>query len=81
MSGTGIVEEQVPKPTPRRDHIPLGILYMIGATVMFAGSSAISKWQVVDYPIGEMLFVRTANITADLRDGHFADGRNFRVLH
>jgi drug/metabolite transporter (DMT)-like permease len=45
---------------PRRDHIPLGILYMIGATAMFAGSSAISKWQVVDYPIGEILFVRTA---------------------
>jgi drug/metabolite transporter (DMT)-like permease len=32
---------------------------MVGATVMFSGSSALSKWQIVDYPIGEVLFVRT----------------------
>jgi drug/metabolite transporter (DMT)-like permease len=43
----------------RRERIPLGILYMVGATVMFAGSSAISKWQVVTYPVGEVLFIRS----------------------
>jgi drug/metabolite transporter (DMT)-like permease len=54
-----VVEENLPERPTRRDHIPLGIFYMIGATVMFSASSALSKWQVVDYPIGELLFVRT----------------------
>jgi drug/metabolite transporter (DMT)-like permease len=45
---------------PRREHIPLGILYMVGATIMFAASSAVSKWLVASYPIGEVLFTRTA---------------------
>ena len=53
------IEEQLPERPARRDHIPLGILFMLGATVMFSCSSAISKWQVVDYPIGEVLFIRT----------------------
>jgi drug/metabolite transporter (DMT)-like permease len=42
----------------RQDRIPLGIAYMIAATIVFAGSSALSKWLVATYPIGEMLFVR-----------------------
>jgi drug/metabolite transporter (DMT)-like permease len=54
---TGV--EQIERPA-RREHVPLGILYMLGATITFAVSSAISKWQVADYPIGEVLFVRTA---------------------
>jgi drug/metabolite transporter (DMT)-like permease len=33
---------------------------MLVATVLFAGSSALSKWLVATYPIGEMLFVRAA---------------------
>ena len=44
----------------RREHVPLGILYMLGATLMFAGSSAVSKWLVAAYPVGEVLFTRTA---------------------
>ena len=44
----------------RREHVPLAILYMIGATVIFSGSSAASKWLVARYPIGEVLFTRTA---------------------
>src|SRR5262245_34968050 len=44
----------------RREHVPLGILYMIGATIVFAASSAVSKWLVASYPIGEVLFTRTA---------------------
>jgi len=43
----------------RREHVPLGILYMIAATVVFAASSAVSKWLVASYPIGEVLFTRT----------------------
>jgi drug/metabolite transporter (DMT)-like permease len=43
----------------RREHVPLGILYMVGATIMFAASSAASKWLVASYPIGEVLFTRT----------------------
>jgi drug/metabolite transporter (DMT)-like permease len=44
----------------RREHVTLGILYMVGATIMFAASSAVSKWLVASYPIGEVLFTRTA---------------------
>lgn len=44
--------------TSRSDRVPLGILYMLGATVMFAASSAISKWQIVAYSFDEVLFFR-----------------------
>jgi drug/metabolite transporter (DMT)-like permease len=44
----------------RREHVPLGILYMVAATIVFAVSSAVSKWLVASYPIGEVLFTRTA---------------------
>jgi drug/metabolite transporter (DMT)-like permease len=43
----------------RRERIPLGILYMIAATILFAGNSAISKWLVDKYPIGEVIFTRS----------------------
>jgi drug/metabolite transporter (DMT)-like permease len=46
------------KSTVRQEHIPLGILHMLVATVLFAGSSALTKWLVQAYPIGEVLFVR-----------------------
>jgi drug/metabolite transporter (DMT)-like permease len=45
----------------RAERIPLGIAYMLVATILFAGSSALSKWLVATYPIGEMLFVRAAS--------------------
>jgi drug/metabolite transporter (DMT)-like permease len=38
--------------------VPLGILYMLGATLMFAGSNALSKWQVAGYSFDEVLFFR-----------------------
>src|SRR5256885_12617167 len=50
----------VPAKAARREHIPLGILYMVGATFVFAVSSAVSKWLVASYSIGEVLFTRTA---------------------
>ena len=45
---------------PRRDRVTLGIIYMLGATVGFAAASALSKWLIASYSIGEVLFVRTA---------------------
>ena len=42
----------------RTDRVPLGILYMLGATIMFAGSNALSKWQVAGYSFDEVLFFR-----------------------
>jgi drug/metabolite transporter (DMT)-like permease len=44
----------------RREHVPLAILYMVGATIVFTISSATSKWLVESYPVGEVLFTRTA---------------------
>ena len=43
----------------RREHVPRAIAYMIAATVVFAGSSAVSKWLVQSYPVGEVVFSRT----------------------
>ncbi len=43
---------------PRADRIPLGMLYMVLATVMFAISTALSKWQVAGYSFDEVLFFR-----------------------
>jgi drug/metabolite transporter (DMT)-like permease len=42
-----------------REHIPLGILHMVGATLVFSVSSACSKWLVATYPLGEVLFTRS----------------------
>jgi drug/metabolite transporter (DMT)-like permease len=44
----------------RVDRIPLGILFMLGATVMFALSSGLSKWQVAEYSFVEVLFFRAS---------------------
>lgn len=44
----------------RADRVPLGILYMLGATVMFAACSALSKWQVASYSFAEVLVFRAA---------------------
>ena len=48
-----------PARPPRIDKVPLGILFMLGATVMFAASSALSKWQVETYPFTEVLVFRS----------------------
>jgi drug/metabolite transporter (DMT)-like permease len=49
--------EQVSAPA-RREHIPLGIAYMLAASILFALSSAASKWLIATYPFGEVLFLR-----------------------
>lgn len=43
----------------RTDHVPLGILFMTLATLMFSVSSALSKWQVSNYSFAEVLFFRS----------------------
>ena len=51
---------------PRPDQVPLGIAFMLGATVMFAVSSAVSKWQVADYSFDEVLFFRALGSLATI---------------
>jgi drug/metabolite transporter (DMT)-like permease len=55
---TASAEQPLSAAPARREHIPLGIMYMIAATILFACSSAGSKWLVASYPFGEVLFVR-----------------------
>ena len=43
----------------KTDDVPRGILFMIGATVLFALSSALAKWLVAVYPVGEVMFFRS----------------------
>ena len=50
--------EQRPPARPRADRVPLGIALMLAATVMYACSTALSKWQVATYSIAEVLFIR-----------------------
>ena len=45
-------------PHKRIDKVPLGILFMLGATFVFSISSAMSKWQVDHYSFAEVLFFR-----------------------
>jgi drug/metabolite transporter (DMT)-like permease len=42
-----------------RDNVPLGILWMVAATVLLALAAAIAKWQAAIYPVGEIMFFRS----------------------
>ncbi|HZQ12440.1 MAG TPA: DMT family transporter [Pseudolabrys sp.] len=42
----------------RVEHVPLGIAYMLGATLTFAASQALSKWLVADFSFAEVLAYR-----------------------
>ncbi len=46
-------------PSLRQDHIPRGIFYMVGSTLLFAGVNALVKWEVALYPVGEVAFFRS----------------------
>jgi len=48
----------------RADHVPLGIAYMLGATVTFAISQALSKWLVAGYSFTEVLLYRAVGSLA-----------------
>src|SRR5215469_9263719 len=59
LTASGSIERSAAvRRAERIERIPLGILYMISATAVFATSSAISKLLVVHYPVGEVLFAR-----------------------
>jgi len=45
-------------PHVRKDHVTLGIFYMLAATVAFAASQAMSKWLVAGYSFSEVLLFR-----------------------
>jgi drug/metabolite transporter (DMT)-like permease len=64
VSANGSVELPASETPIRREHIPLGIAFMIGATVMFACSSAVMKWMIALYPAGEILFLRILSSSA-----------------
>ena len=55
---TSDADQRRPAAPARRDRVPLGIGFMLAATLMFAGSAAISKWQVASFPFVEVLFFR-----------------------
>ena len=59
MTATTTSELAARKTARPREHIPLGILHMVGATIVFSASSACSKWLVAIYPPGEVLFTRS----------------------
>ena len=48
-----------PPTVRRKDDVPAGIIFMIAASLLFALSSAIAKWQVALYPVGEVMFFRS----------------------
>jgi drug/metabolite transporter (DMT)-like permease len=56
---TELAAQNAPRKARPREHIPLGILHMVGATIVFSASSACSKWLVASYPWGEVLFTRS----------------------
>jgi drug/metabolite transporter (DMT)-like permease len=60
------MQQSTPTATPvtRQDDVPRGILFMIGATVLFALSSAAAKWLVAIYPVGEVMFFRSFSAMA-----------------
>ncbi len=63
QSGTsndaGGAAPRVSAATAHRDHVPRGIGCMVLATMMFSTASALTKWQVGIYPVGEVVFSRS----------------------
>ncbi len=54
---------------------------MIGATVMFAISNALSKWVVAIYPVGEVMFSRSLIVADRLLGLHASGDRLVGVCH
>jgi drug/metabolite transporter (DMT)-like permease len=48
----------------RAEHVPLGIAYMLAATLVFAVSQALSKWLVAELSFAEVLFYRAIGALA-----------------
>jgi len=61
-TAAGLAGAAAPTPRedrPHKDHVPRGILCMVLATMLFATASALTKWQVGLYPVGEVVFARS----------------------
>lgn len=58
MTDPRSVERPTTQPPARQERIPLAIAYMVSAGAIFSFTSAISKWLVEHYPVGEVLFTR-----------------------
>ena len=56
---SGPAEPAVPPLAKPTDNVPLGIIWMIGATVLLAVAAAVAKWQTEFYPVGEVMFIRS----------------------
>jgi drug/metabolite transporter (DMT)-like permease len=54
----GSANPPAPIPPERQERIPLAILYMVAAGMIFSFSSAASKLLAETYPVGEVLFSR-----------------------
>lgn len=54
-----MTSDRIDQRPARIDRVPLGILYMVAATIAFAVSSALAKWQIETNPIVEVLFFRS----------------------
>src|SRR5579862_1773064 len=62
QSQPGVRDERSAGPkyfNKHKDHVPLGIGYMVLATSLFAAASALTKWLVGIYPVGEVVFARS----------------------
>ena len=58
QSANGTLPPPDPARPERQDNVPAAIFLMLGATFVFTCTSALSKWLIETYPIGEVLFSR-----------------------
>ncbi len=59
LSSAGQINAANSQPTRHTDHVPRGIGFMVLATMLFSTASALTKWQVGIYPVGEVVFSRS----------------------
>lgn len=58
-SGAGPADAPSAQTKRHADHVPRGIGFMVLATMLFSTASALTKWQVGLYPVGEVVFLRS----------------------
>ena len=84
LAGSAIAEQADARHSRRpgrADNVPAGIIMMVLATVVFAGASAASKWLVAEYPVGEVLCLRSLSSLIGGADGDPAGERTFSLCH
>jgi drug/metabolite transporter (DMT)-like permease len=57
--GAPLASRSAAIPAKRVDNVLLGIVFMIAATVLFAGTAALAKLMAAIYPVGEVMFFRS----------------------